>query len=294
MKVITDNNYEEQKEHYLKAMATVDKTGETKLILIIVANTLDSKIGKGCVLDIENVQSTIRRISKYIDFKLVELVIEGKNYNDANVLSALNALNPDADDIVIFYYTGHGFRFENEGKIEYPQIDLRKMPAEFDIAEVNKTTKNLNDIYDIIKTKGARLNLVIGDCCNDEINFVRSFGKRNKKTRKRRESKSEVNKEVCKALFCTSKSSILIASAKKGQLSIVDDGVGSIFTLKFIETLNKFIHAPLTVENEFPWEKVLEKTKVNTFRLSKTFDIGNGKPGNQQAFFEIHSEEFTY
>ncbi len=283
-------SYEVQKELYLKQMSTADDPPKTKLILIIVANTLDPFIGKAASLDIITVRETIHKIAKHIAFDLVELVIEGKDYNNENVIHAVNSLNPDSDDIVIFYYTGHGFSYENESKIKYPQIDLRKMPAAFNITDVNNTTKNLNDIYEIIKTKSARLNLVIGDCCNNEIDFERRLGSKVKKTYIRKVRELKINKKICNELFCKPKSSILIASATKGQLSIMDERIGSIFTLKFTENLNKTIHAPLNSDSVFPWNKLLRQTKTSTFRLSKTFDIGGGVPGNQQAFYEIYSE----
>lgn len=287
-------SFARQRKNFLSQMGTVEKKGKMKLILIIVANTGDPVIGKGCALDIKTVQSIFVQLAHFMKFNLVQLIIEGRAYNKKNVLNSLGALIPGNDDIVVFYYTGHGFSFEKEKKIRPPQLDLQSIPATNKIAAIHKATKNLNEIFEIIKTKEARLNIVIGDCCNDEINFTRKFRKKDLKIRLMKEPRVEINYKTCKALFCYPKASILVAAADKGQLSIVDDGIGSIFTLKFTDNLKKLMHTPLVNKKELPWAKLLEKTKTNTFRLSKKFDIGNGAPGNQQAFYEIEKEGFVY
>jgi hypothetical protein len=283
-------SFEKQKKFFVRQMAKVEKKGETKLILIIVANTLDPVIGKGCSLDIKTVTSTIYELARKMEFNLLELVIEGLNYNNENVVSAVESLKPDSDDIVIFYYTGHGFRFDKENNLLPPQLDLQSSPATNKIADIHRTTKNLNEIFEIIKNKGARLNLVIADCCNDEINFTRTFNKKDKKAAAAEEQQDELHKDTLREMFCVPTSSILVAAADKGLLSIVDDGVGSIFTLKFAQHLRKKLSSPLSDKNELHWDKLLEKIKEDTFIYSKEFDLPDGSPGNQMAFFTIESK----
>ncbi len=283
-------SFQEQKKIFIRQMARVEKKGETKLILVIVANTLDPVIGKGCALDIKTVRSTVGKLAGKMEFNLIELIIEGLNYNNENVLSAVESLKPDSDDIVVFYYTGHGFRFEKENNLLPPQLDLQSSPATNKIADIHKTTKNLNEIFETIKNKGARLNLVIADCCNDEINFTRTFNKKDKNAAAAEEHHDEFHKDTIKEMFCVPTSSILVAAADKGLLSIVDAGVGSIFTLKFTQHLSKKLSSPLSGKNELHWHELLEKIKEDTFIYSKEFDLPDGSPGNQKAFFTIESK----
>jgi len=276
-----------QKKNFLSQMGTGKKKGKTKLILLIVANTLDPAIGEGCALDINTIRTIFGEMADHMDFNLVELVIAGLNYTNKNILNSVDALKPGKDDIVIFYYSGHGFSFEKEKDVRSPQLDLQSFPATNKIAAIEATTKNLNDIYEIIKSRGARLNIVFGDCCNDRINFNRRFIKKDTRPRKKERRKGEINKETCKVMFCDLKSSILIAAADKDVLAIVDEDKGSIYTLNFSETLRKIIEAPLKANNELPWNDLLKKTKTKTLRLSKTFDLPDGSPGNQRSFFII-------
>ena len=283
-------NFAKQKKHFVEKMSKVEKPGTTKLILIVVANTLDDTIGKGCALDVKTVRSTIHHLVSEMEFSLVELIIDGYYYSNENVLSAIELLKPGNDDIVVFYYTGHGFRFQKEKQLKPPQIDLQSSPATNKIDDINKTTKNLHEIFDMIKTKGARLNIVIGDCCNDDINFTRKFNKRDKNGLDEKDHKPAINKDTCKEMFCTSSSSMLVAAADEGLLAIVDDGVGSIFTTKFTDNLKKKLASPLANKNEMHWEELLEKIKEETFHYSKQFDLPDGSPGNQKAFFVIESK----
>ncbi len=287
-------SFESQFKKFLNEMEKEKVSEKPNLFLIIVANTLDPIIGHGCELDIKLVNDTISKIANFVSFNIIELVIKGKDYNNKNVSTTLDKLKPTANDIVIFYYTGHGFAYDEDKKVRYPQIDLQSIPATNNKTDIHKATLNLKEIFKQVKNKGARLNLVIGDCCNDEIDFTRNFGNRVKKIRRMKEPKQELNKKVCEELFCNTRTSILVASAKKGQLSIVDPGIGSIFTMKFTENLKRIIHTPLERDETLPWDTILKKTSISTYRLSKKFDKGDGTPGNQKAFFEITSKTFDY
>lgn len=43
-----------------------------------------------------------------------------------------------------------------------------------------------------------------------------------------------------------------------------------------------------------PWKPLLEEVKAKTQELSKTYDIGNGVPGNQRAIYDIEFRETMY
>lgn len=276
-----------QKKAFLKQMAAVDKKKRTKMFLVMVANTLDPSIGKGCAMDVNTVRTLLGDMADQMEFNLFELIITGRNYKTGNVQQALDMLNPGTDDIVIFYYTGHGFSFEKELQTRPPQLDLQSFPATNKIAAIEKTTKNLHDILDMVKSRGARMNIVIGDCCNDKINFNRKFTCKVPKKPLLKQPRAAFNKATCTAMFCNPKSSILVAAADKGLLAITDDDNGSIFTLTFAEQLKKTVYSPSVKNREIQWGTLLEKIKASTFRLSKTFDLPDGGPGNQKAFFVI-------
>ena len=95
-----------------------------RLHLLVVANTNDPTVGKAAVLDMRRVIQTFDTITRFMQIRMDTIVISGKNYNKANVEKAIKVLNPDPNDIVVFYYTGHGF-LKSEDRRDFPYIDLR-------------------------------------------------------------------------------------------------------------------------------------------------------------------------
>jgi hypothetical protein len=52
--------------------------------------------------------------------------ISGAKFGKANVEAALDNLKPGLNDIVIFYYSGHGYSNDQQSTKLYPQFDLRQ------------------------------------------------------------------------------------------------------------------------------------------------------------------------
>ncbi|MBK6826279.1 MAG: hypothetical protein IPG86_05175 [Chitinophagaceae bacterium] len=101
-----------------------------KMHLLVVADTLDKKLGKAIILDVKKVMETFEGISKFLGIRFLPVIVQGKNYGKAGVQAALSKLKTvvSRDDIVIFYYSGHGFRIpEKPGK--YPNLKLKNVIA---------------------------------------------------------------------------------------------------------------------------------------------------------------------
>ncbi len=165
--------FSKQKKLFLVKLSKPESVARTKLILLIAANTIDVTIGNGCKEDMVGVRELLAKLSQEMDFNFIELIVQGEDYGKENILGAIDLLTPGTNDIVVFYYSGHGFSYEKDAAKKYPQIDLRSHPASDKIDVVNAHTENLADVFELIKRKGARLNIVIGDCCNSYIDFKR-------------------------------------------------------------------------------------------------------------------------
>ncbi len=283
-----------QKKIFAEKQLKEESVARTKLILLIAANTLDPTIGKGCVEDMSTVRHILTTLSQEMNFNFIELVIQGEDYGKENILEAINLITPGYNDIVVFYYSGHGFSYEKDPKKIYPQVDLRPHPASDKIDVINAHTENLDDIFLLIKDKGARLNIVIGDCCNSLINFKRKSRGDSSLLMEHKKMPVVINKESCEELFCNYTASILVASASKGEYAVSDDELGSIFTFSFSKALKKLMKEEIDRSVGLPWEKLLEETTHKTLELSKTYDIGGGVPGNQKAIYNIEAKKSLY
>jgi hypothetical protein len=230
-----------------------------RLHLIIVANTEDKSIGTTCLVDKDATYKTFSELAEFLEIEFAPKVISGKDFSKANVDNAINALNPSPNDIVVFYYTGHGFSNIQDG-YSYPYLDLRDKTFQ---TYGGPYTLNIEDIYKRIKAKGARLNLVLSDCCNADPRQTTLVSGEGATTRS---SSIGWSKENCKALFMNPKPvSILATAASKGELS-AGNSTGGIFTFNFRESLEKSIGLFYFNSN---WSALLSSAKTQTVNKAK-------------------------
>jgi len=235
----------------------------TKLHLILVANTLDKKIGRTCVIDKENVLGLFEEITSFLGIGYSTQVIEGKDFSRRNVDAAIAKVKPGANDIVVFYYTGHGYN-PGEGGKQYPNLDLRERTSD-DIGGLN--TLNIEDIYQLIQAKNARFNLVLSDCCNNDPFSSNSIGSEGVSLRT---SSIGWNKNFCSELFLKKRESILMTGASKGQLSAGNVADGGFFTFNLRENIEKSV-GKLASANVVNWETIVAQTqKQTTVRANKS------------------------
>lgn len=249
---------------------------KVKMHLLIVADTLDKKLGKAIILDVKKIMETFEGISKFLGIRFLPVIVQGKNYGKTGVQIALAKLRTavSPDDIVIFYYSGHGFRIpERPGK--YPNLKLKNViaarPANFRMdndsliwvkkerdLNINQTM-NLEEIFKTIRKMGARFNLVIGDCCNDDIFSVNIEGRKPSNTKG---SGIEWDEANIRSLFLNKTPlSVIATAAKEGQRAAAKNGFGSFFT----EFLKKSIESHCSrIRANVSWDLVLTQAKIKT------------------------------
>ena len=240
---------------------------QTKLFLLLVANTNDKKIGKTCAVDQKNIYDTYKEIAEFLEIPLEAKVISGDEFSKVNVDNAINSfIRPAPNDIVVFYYTGHGFN-EDRGNYRFPYLDLRdKSFQDFG----GPYTLNMETIFQRIKTKGARLNLVLSDCCNNDPSQAPNMTSEDPETKV---SSIGWDKNKCIALFMNPRRmSLLATAAQKGELSAGNISEGGFFTSNFLQSLEKHIGKLRTtaVPLEPVWNSVIgAATNETTVRANR-------------------------
>jgi hypothetical protein len=271
--------------------ANYDRSGEThKLILIVVANTHDPEIAKGCEADVRSIRNIFKHLCEHTHYVFCEIVISGKDYSRKNIFAAIDALEPLDNDVTIFYYSGHGFSYEKDPSKIFPQIDLRPHSVNNKINFIESHTENLMVMLHLLRLRGGRVNIVIGDCCNSGIQFKRVL-ESSRVIDIVEDLLPPVSKTMSKKLFSEGAVSILVAAAKRGEYAVSDAKLGSLFTYSFTRALAKLLSKEPEADSYLPWHRLLEETREHAFKLSQTYDIGGGKPGHQEAIFEIMFEK---
>jgi Caspase domain len=238
---------------------TTTPTSPTKIHFILVAATEDPRIGFSVQKDVINISSQVKDVATFLNVPLNYVEISGKKFGKSSIETALTNLKPGTNDIVIFYYSGHGYSNELKTNIDYPQFDLRQ--SRFD--DITVATLNAADIFNTIKAKKARLNLVITDCCNSNLGLLKPEGKNFALTTK---SLMSWDKTFCYDLFMKSKGSIIATAAKKGQYAYGNTDVGGYFTSNLITSMEKYLSKFQTASPT--WQQIIAEAQNTTVSLS--------------------------
>ncbi len=277
---------------FKKTMHKQTSKDKPRIILVLMADTSDATLKVACGKDVKIMRNTFKTICKHIDYDLSSIEIVGKDFGFGNLLDTKDAIAlQHEDDVIIFYYSGHGFSYQKDSRRKYPQLDLRpnsRLKKYNQIDMINAYSMNLIAILDMFRLQGCRINIAIGDCCNTNVPAERPSG-----------SDAVLNivsnlmpnksKTLTKQLLTNSDSevAILISSSQHGQPAVSDPAIGSIFTHEFTKALSTIVAKQPEGNRYLPWLGLLKRTANKAFKESKGYDIGGGKAGKQKAVFEV-------
>ena len=195
-----------------------------------------------------------------------------------NCKAIVNGLNCGAEDIIVFYYIGHGT--ENTGASKYPLMLMGQINASKFIP--------LSWVHNTLKSKGARLTISIGMCCNArqgvagkiEPTFGANYGNT---------YVSEEQSNCIKKMFLYYRGDVLITSASPNESSWACGttiGPTDYFTFSLLDQFN----------NELPemsnptWDSMMSSIKEDVYNnVRNNAQIQNIEPGaTQTSIWETH------
>ena len=189
---------------------------------------------------------------------------------------AIENFKPGKQDIVVFVYSGHGFRFQDQ-KDYFPCIDLS--PTAYDKAVENYTT--MTEIYKAITDKGARLNIVLSDCCNTKVGQETPTAVSISTLFSRASHSLDTDK--LRTLFLGQGGNVWATAASPGEASWCSVK-GGFFLLSFIESLRYQIS---TLTQEKPsWESLINLA-IDEARKKTN---GNGVPREQNGLKQVRTK----
>ncbi len=266
-----------------------------KLYLLIVANTNDATIGPSCNRDMNRMLETFREFAENTGITMTEQTtktIYGTTYNLRNIKKAIKDLSPSKDDIVIFYYSGHGFRKEpakNGRPIPYqnsrfPFLDFRANSTE----DYNVQSLNLEEINKLITAKEARFSLVLSDCCN---NLPESSNAKGTPVPATRGPALDWSDDNFRALFLNPvRMTVMATAAKPGQLATGANSFGGFFSYFFKTSLETHFSV---FKRNVTWDKVInEAAELTATRVEQDYCNEPHIEGNrcrQNPFFDLRS-----
>jgi hypothetical protein len=242
-----------------------------KLFLIAIAATDDPKIGETTRTDLISVQGFFPdQIWRWgVDFHYKE--ITGKDFTKKAVNAAIDNLKPGPKDIIVLYYSGHGFRYTDDTS-KYPRLALVSSGSQ----SPDNDNLSLEDIYKRILTKKALVSIVLADCCNQDYGSSPPVGKVQQKNAASPGSPTPLNLVNWRALFLPDKPlSILACAAEKDQLAAGNELLGGFFTHFMQNEMQKSLVGTFNY-GESSWTSILNNAKEYTRRQALTAECKDG------------------
>lgn len=224
-------------------------SGPVTMHLVIAANTDIGDIGKSCEVDERNLISEFEGICEVLGINLKQYLIHGKEFTKENLVNTINGISAGSNDIVMFVYTGHGFRWSDQSG-QFPQLDMRHN-AYMRIEEKNSI--NLSEVNDMLLAKGARLNICFGDCCNSDV----GVNQRTSNTFLASRNNGNYKLKNLQRLFIESSGNVLATAASPGQVSWSNSVNGGFFLSSFFQAFREEIGY---LEQDATWDDMMKKT----------------------------------
>jgi hypothetical protein len=226
------------------------------LHVILITDTLAPGIEQSVKADLTTLQNKVKIIANYTGLNLKETVFVGESLTTGTVMSALNEMIFESEDVVIFYYSGHGYRaYSKKNDNPWPTLFFSKENRGIDFYSLTE----------LIMQKKPRFLLSLADCCNNIImdGFipevkVSDFSMRTLNTF----SMEERLRQNYTALFLKSKGTILISSSKTGEFSW-GTKYGGLYTQAFFE----FLDAEVKGFQEPSWNAILQRAAYEVDEL---------------------------
>ena len=209
---------------------------------LLTADTI-SEVKVASVKDLKHIKKELQSIASATSMNLRTKVLNGTHLTKEQVSHWADNSNIQSDDVVFFYFTGHGLRTSKNQTI-WPCIYFPPKKEIVDFCE----------IIDELTSKRAALCIIIADCCN---NFVKAPTFLAQKAYLKPKNENHIaSKHMYKQLFTNTQGVIIASGSTPGKRSWCTQK-GSIFTNALISSLKHELE-----ESDPRWERILNKTKV--------------------------------
>ncbi len=233
----------------LKKIERPSSTVNIRAIIVICDHYIspdNNKIAQSLRVDLGTVSQMLEILEKRNIAKVEKTVIQGTNATMANIVNALNDIKTGKDDIILYYFSGHGL-MEN-GKTFMLTADEKNLGRD--------------KVASIIGSKNARLKMLISDCCSnavDEIAVSRSINRSGQKI-----EAGEFD-PIYKDLFLGYEGTMHLNAATEGELAYSDGIHGGFFTYHLIK--EGLIKKPIN-----SWTDIFNDAKDKTSQMFMRMD----------------------
>ncbi|GAB5551355.1 MAG: hypothetical protein Sapg2KO_09460 [Saprospiraceae bacterium] len=209
-----------------------------------------SEISTACIADKFKIEEEVQIIAQKTR---MQLNLQQIDYSKDGLERSIEALEVGENDVIFFYFTGHGYRYENQITCgDLPYLYLTKAQEHLYEAGIC-----LDAITEQLKAKAPRLLVSLADCCNNILPYEEPVA-----------MNTALVGEVYKKLFLQTEGHIIATSSLPGQFSFATNN-GGYFTNGFLATIRDLASLESDL-NQITWEKVLKRTTALTIINSES------------------------
>ena len=247
---------------------------------VLFAATNDGDLGTASEATVRYFKYNFVSSLEEIGFTVDARYYDGANFTRSNYTNWLSNLYTSSNDVIIFYFTGHGSN-DCTGDWSIPNDYPSLLMGLNNGVDVLKKVKSEMEIFNELKKKPHRLLLTIAEACN-------------KCARERVASKSEVVSYAMedvdlvklRSLFAA-QGDYIVSSSQKGELSY-SSGMG-FFTRAFTEV---FADETSKISSTTPsWNTFFSKVSTKTTQIAYDYKNSNGDRYIQHPQFTAYGSQ---
>ena len=211
----------------LVLLCAVQMSRAQKFHFIYFSDTNDSEIGRSSEeANRYFLNNFIPQLKQSTGLEVVEHVFTGGRFNRDFLDAAIKFLPSRNDDVIFFYYSGHGY---NDGSSQFPLMTLGLRGD-----DLEKRKKPVVEVYEALRKRPHKLLVVMAEACN-AVYASRGV----KGNRVSSYDVFEGNNDNFYNLFCVSRGDYLMSSSKQGQKSWSPLGGLSYFATAFRDAIDE-------------------------------------------------------
>lgn len=207
-------------------------------------------------LDAQKIESYAQIVAGYTGMELHYTTFFSGKRLPQQILKHLAELEANEDDVILFYYSGHGYRTVTKEN-DWPNLYFTEAGAGIDI----------DLITSLLQSKKAHLSIILVDCCNTALAdflappLVKSAAP----------YRDAFLEQGYRKLFVETDGLIMITSSQARQNAYSIGGFGSFYTDAFLEAFDTLI--PTTSIEELSWPVLLEYSTYVLFGYTEKWNV---------------------
>ncbi len=264
----------------LSAIEPLGAHAQSTLHLIISSDNQNEDIRAGCQKDFEKTADFFKSMANeaHMAFNLHTL-----QFNKGEIYAFFEGFQCQADDAVVFLYTGHGFRKEDD-KVIWPLMYycLNHNPASSGSAALANCGVPLDWVHQAIIGKKPRMSITLGNSCN--IQPGQEEGKEHHGELVDKEDADENNATTAHNLELLTRyqGHILVSGASPGQFAYTNDEDGSYFINALVSVLGDGLTNDQFVST---WASMLKKVRDQ---------VQKEKPDQRPQYLIVQNQKKMY